>query len=222
MNDKQRVAHFAAQQLKSGMLIGLGTGSTANCFIDALSERQKNDGLRCHYVASSINTQEYASQAGLQLVGIETVTHLDLYVDGADEVAPDLSVLKGRGSDLVREKLLAQNSREFWVLIDPSKRVNFIGQKFPIAVEVMPFALALVKNSLSTLNVQTVLRRQGDGLHVTSHGCLVLDCRFNKLSPVSVDQQLNAVPGIVEHGIFTLPQTRVFCGENETVKEVLR
>ena len=99
MNDKQRVAHFAAQQVKSGMLIGLGTGSTANCFIDALIERQKNDGLRCHYVASSIITQEYASQAGLQLVGIETVTHLDLYVDGADEVAPDLSVLKGRGSD---------------------------------------------------------------------------------------------------------------------------
>mgnify|MGYP006265718409 CR=1 FL=1 len=222
MNDKQRVAHYAAQQIDSGMLIGLGTGSTANCFIDALVERQQNEALDCQYVASSIVTLQYARQAGLKLVGIETLAYLDLYVDGADEVAPDLSLLKGRGSDLVREKLLAQNSREFWVLIDPSKKVNHIGEKFPVAVEVMPFAVSLVQNSLSHLNIAAVLRKQGDGLHVTSHGCLVLDCQFNNDAPVSIDHQLNAVPGVVEHGIFLLPQTRVFCGEDQTVREMLR
>lgn len=222
MNDKMRVAHFAAQQVSSGMLIGLGTGSTANCFIDALAQRQENEALDCQYVASSIVTMTYASQAGLKLVGIDWVANLDLYVDGADEVAPDLSLLKGRGSDLVREKLLAQNSREFWVLIDPSKKVDHIGQKFPIAVEVMPFAVSLVKNSLSTMDVEVVLRRQGDGLHVTSHGCLVLDCQFKNASLDSLDQQLNALPGVVEHGIFILPQTRVFCGQDGTVTELLR
>ena len=221
MNDKQRVAHFAAQKVSSGMLIGLGTGSTANCFIDALVLRQQNEGLDCKYVASSVITMQYASQAGLKLVGIELTEDLDLYVDGADEVTPDLILLKGRGSDLVREKLLAENSSEFWVLIDASKQVDHIGQKFPIAVEVLPFAVSLVKNRLLKLGCQAILRARGDGLHVTSHGCLVFDCQFATSDPVLINQQLNALPGVIEHGIFMLPQTRVFCGQDQSVRELL-
>ena len=117
MNDKQLVAEFAASQIVDGMLVGLGTGSTANYFIDALARRQQEENLRISTVSSSVVSSLKAHALGLHLVGIDQIERLDVYVDGADEVDADLSLLKGKGSDLVREKLLAQNSQAFWVLI---------------------------------------------------------------------------------------------------------
>lgn len=218
MNDKQRVAEHAAGLIQSGMTVGLGTGSTANYFIDALARRQCEQGLNFICVASSVPSAIYAQQAGLGLAGIEQTRKLDVYVDGADEVLADLSVLKGRGSDLVREKLLATASDEFWVLVDASKVVKRIGQNFPIPIEVMPFAWQMVTESLIKLGASAVLRRQGDGLHVTSHGSLVLDCQFETdLDSRQLSSIISAIPGVVEHGIFIDLATRVFCGENGQV-----
>lgn len=222
MNDKEAVAHHAAAQVADGMLVGLGTGSTADCFIQALARRQRDEGLRITTVASSVISAIKARQLGLTLTAIEHLTRLDLYVDGADEVAPDLTILKGRGSDLVREKLLARGSDRFLVLVDRSKLVDRIGARFPIPVEVMPFAWQLVKHRLETLGGSGDLRPNaaGDGLAVTSHGSLVLDMNFPPdFDCASLDAALNATPGVVEHGIFRALASAVLIASDGRVEE---
>jgi ribose 5-phosphate isomerase A len=205
MNDKELVAKHAASQVKNGMLVGLGTGSTANYFIRELAHRRIEEGLRVTTASSSVVSAIQAQTLGLPLVAMEHLERLDLYVDGADEVAPDLTLLKGRGFDLVREKLLAKASGSFLVLVDQSKLVERIGERFPIPVEVMPFAWRMVKRSLEALGGQGDLRRNAtqDGLVMTSHGSLVLDMTFPaELDSAALDEALNGVPGVVEHGIF--------------------
>lgn len=205
MNDKERVAKHAAKLVKDGMIVGLGTGSTADYFIAELANRKKVDDLKVTAVASSVVSMIKAQEAGLPLMAIQQLTKLDLYIDGADEVAPDNTLLKGQGADLVREKLLAQACDQFIVLVDQSKMVERIGARFPIPVEVMPFAWQLVKQHLEQQGGRGDLRQNsnGNGLAVTSHGSLVLDMNFDsKLDSLQLDSMLNSTPGVVEHGVF--------------------
>ena len=222
MNDKQLVAAAAAAQVQDGMLVGLGTGSTANFFIEELARRQAGEGLRVTAVSSSIVSALKAQALGLPLVALEHLERIDLYVDGADEVTPDLTLLKGRGYDLVREKLLARAAGRFLVLADPSKRVQRIGERFPVPVEVMPFAWALVKHRLENLGGTGGLRPNaaGDGLAVTSHGSLVLDMAFGpEWDSWALDEALNATPGVVEHGIFQSLASAVLIALDGQVRE---
>lgn len=216
MNEKQMVAQYAANMISADMIVGLGTGSTANYFIAALAERQFREKLKILTVASSIVSSIKAREAGLPVLAMETVNCLDVYVDGADEVSPDLCLLKGRGADLVREKLLVTASDQFWVLIDSSKRVARIGEKYPIPLEVMPFAWQLVMQSVVAIGGTAKLRTtaSGDGLAVSSHGSLILDAVFApETQPKQLDSLLNAIPGVVEHGIFADMASAVFCAE---------
>ncbi len=223
MNDKQLVAHHAARQIQDGMLVGLGTGSTANYFIEELARRRLEEGLRVTVVASSIVSTIKAQELGLPVVAMEHLSRIDLYVDGADEVTPDLTLLKGRGADLVREKLLARAADRFVVLVDQSKRVNRIGEKFAIPIEVIPFAWQLAKRSLESIGGHGDLRRNGDGLAVTSHGSLVLDMAFDDGMPAeALNQALNATPGVVEHGIFCGLASEVLIAVNGTVEVMAR
>jgi ribose 5-phosphate isomerase A len=222
MNDKQLVAAAAAAQVQDGMLVGLGTGSTANFFIEELARRRAEEGLRVTAVSSSIVSALKAKALGLPLVALEHLERIDLYVDGADEVTPDLTLLKGRGYDLVREKLLARAAGRFLVLADPSKRVQRIGERFPVPVEVMPFAWALVKHRLENLGGTGGLRPNaaGDGLAVTSHGSLVLDMAFGpEWDSWALDEALNATPGVVEHGIFQSLASAVLIALDGQVRE---
>lgn len=223
LNAKQRVANHAANLIEDDMIVGLGTGSTANYFIEALAERQQQ-GLKCVTVASSIVSTIKAKALGLPQMSIEQLSHLDVYVDGADEVTSDKILLKGRGSDLVREKLLARASNEFYVLVDQSKLVDVIGQNYPIPIEVMPFAWQLVLSSLEAMGVKGQLRPNGDGLSVTSYGSLVLDMAFDKRhDALAINTLLNALPGVVEHGIFVDLATAIFVAdENVDVIEQRR
>ncbi|PHS23627.1 MAG: ribose 5-phosphate isomerase A [Methylophaga sp.] len=217
MNDKQRVALHAANLIEDGMVVGLGTGSTANYFIDELASRHA-DGLTITTVASSIVSANRAQQMGLTVIAMEQLSNIDVYVDGADEVSPNMALLKGRGSDLVREKLLANASDQFLVLIDSSKCVDRIGQNFPIPIEVAPFSWKMVLHSVVDMGGKGALRPNGDGLAVTSHGSLVLDMAFDAaLTSQQLNEQLNAVPGIVEHGIFEQLATAILIGENDQV-----
>jgi ribose 5-phosphate isomerase A len=215
LNAKQRVAQHAADLIEDGMVVGLGTGSTANYFIAALAKRQQA-GLRCTTVASSIVSTMKAESLGLQQISMEHLNHIDVYVDGADEVTDDKILLKGRGSDLVREKLLARSCDEFYVLVDQSKLVERIGEQYPIPVEVMPFAWQLVLRNLEKLGGEGQLRSNssGDGLAVTSHGSLVLDMVFENSDALALDAMLNAVPGVVEHGIFSGLATAIFIADD--------
>jgi ribose 5-phosphate isomerase A len=222
MNDKELVAQQAANHVKDGMLVGLGTGSTANCFIEELSRRRTEEGLQVTAAASSMVSTIKAQQLGLPLVALEHLTRLDLYVDGADEVDPDMTLLKGQGSDLVREKILARACDKFLVLVDQSKLVEHIGARFAIPVEVLPFAWQLVKQRLEALGGRGDLRKntKQDGLAVTSHGSLVLDMVFDQeLNSKALNAMLNETPGVVEHGIFYGLTSAVFIAEEGKVQE---
>jgi len=212
LNAKQRVAKHAADLIEDGMVVGLGTGSTANYFIEALAARQQQ-GLDCVTVASSIVSTIKAQELGLPQISIEQLNAIDVYVDGADEVSPEMILLKGRGSDLVREKLLARASQAFYVLVDESKLVDRIGQNYAIPIEVMPFAWQLVLHNLAALGGRGQLRANasGDGLAVTSHGSLVLDMTFDNYADAGIlNTVLNDMPGVVEHGVFVDLASAIF------------
>ena len=222
MNEKELVAHHAAKLVQDGMLVGLGTGSTANYFIQELARRCTEEGLKVTAAASSVVSTIKAQSLGLPLVALEHLSRLDLYVDGADEVTPDLTLLKGRGFDLVKEKLMARASDKFLVLADPSKRVDRIGVRYPIPVEVMPFAWTLVKHRLESIGGRGDLRQtvNKDGLVVTSYGSLVLDMVFDPaLVAAELNSLLNDTPGVVEHGIFCGLASAVFVAVAGKVEE---
>ncbi|HEY8035553.1 MAG TPA: ribose-5-phosphate isomerase RpiA [Methylobacter sp.] len=222
MNDKERVAIHAANQVKDGMLVGLGTGSTANYFIEELAQRSREQGFKVTTVASSVVSAIKAQQLGLPVLGFEQVSHIDLYVDGADEVSPDLTLLKGQGADLVREKLLATASEQFLVLVEPSKLVEQIGQNFSIPIEVMPFAWQLVKKQLEASGGHGDLRQNANknGYAVSSYGSLILDMSFDEhIDAKTLNDILNGIPGIVEHGIFYGLATTVLVGVDGQVQE---
>ncbi len=222
MNDKQLVAHQAAAQVENGMLVGLGTGSTANYFIEELARRVTEESLQVTTVSSSVVSAIKATELGLPMMAVEQVTQLDLYVDGADEVTSDLTLLKGQGADLVREKLLSKASDQFIVLVDQSKLVDQIGDRFPIPVEVPPFAWRLVQRSLEQQGGHGKLRQNAnkDGLAVTSHGSLVLDVEFEKSrDSAMLNDLLNATPGVVEHGVFHNLASVIYIAEDGQVEQ---
>ncbi len=222
MDNKQLVALHAAKKVKSGMLVGLGTGSTANFFIDELARLQVEEGLKITAVASSIVSANRARSLGLALTALENIHTVDLYVDGADEITPDYALLKGRGYDLVREKLLARAATEFIVVADPSKLVTHIGEKFAIPIEVMPFAWQLVKARLETIGGVGELRQNvaKDGLAITSYGSLVLDMQFKNISCIELDALLNSTPGVVEHGIFVGLASKILIADSGNITEL--
>jgi ribose 5-phosphate isomerase A len=205
MNDKQAVALEAASYVKNDMIVGLGTGSTANYFIEALAARQQEENLRITTVASSNISMIKAQSVGLTVLSLSQLSQIDLYVDGADEITADNSLLKGRGYDLVMEKLLAKAAKEFIVVADKSKLVSRIGENYPIPIEVMPFAWQAAKRSIEAIGGNGDLRPNAakDGLCITSHGSLVLDMRFDaSIDSHQLNALLNNIPGVVEHGIF--------------------
>jgi ribose 5-phosphate isomerase A len=222
MNDKQTVAVHAAKYVKNGMLVGLGTGSTANYFIEELARRQKDENLKVTTVASSNVSMIKAQNLGLNVIGLAQISEIDLYVDGADEITPDMTLLKGRGYDLVLEKLLAKAAKQFLVVADKSKLVARIGTNFAIPIEVMPIAWKAAKHSLEAAGGVGDLRQNvaKDGLSVTSHGSLVLDMAFDKsITEEALNQLINNTPGVVEHGIFRGLASAILIAENGNVEE---
>ena len=225
MNDKELVAFEAAKLVKNGMLIGLGTGSTANYFIEHLAKRQLDEGLNINTVASSTISAIKAESCGLKVVSIAQLSHIDLYVDGADEITPNLSLLKGRGQDLVMEKLLATAAKQFVVVADKSKLVSRIGEKFVIPIEVMPNAWKIVKYQLEQHGATGDIRLNAgqDNVALSAQGNYILDMKF----PPSADDQalnglLNATPGIVEHGVFYGVASQVLVADKGQIEIIQR
>lgn len=223
MNDKQLVAIHAASRVENNMIVGLGTGSTANFFIDELARRHQEEGLKVTTVASSTISAQRAQSSNLPIVALEHISEIDLYVDGADEITPEMTVLKGRGSDLVKEKLLAKAAKEFIVVADKSKQVSFIGEKFPIPIEVSPFAWQLTQKSLMDLGASGTLRPNAanDGFWITSHGSYVLDMQFpQSMSAETVNNSINNTPGVVAHGIFIALVSEVLIADNGNISSI--
>ncbi|CAM8322426.1 RpiA Ribose 5-phosphate isomerase [Candidatus Methylopumilus planktonicus] len=221
MNDKELVAQQALQYVSENMIIGLGTGSTANCFIDALAKRNKEEKLNIRTVPSSVVSMTKAKEAGLPIIAMEQINEIDLYIDGADEITPDLTLLKGRGYDLVREKLLARSAKKFIVIADKSKIVENIGDNFPVPSEVQPFAWELVKNILMKKGTGDIrINSAKDGYAITSCGNFVLDFNYTEKNIEKLNALLCQTPGIVEHGIFYNIAHGALISSNGKVREI--
>ncbi len=205
---KRAAATRALDFVASGMRLGLGTGSTARHFVEVLATRVKA-GLRVVGVPTSEATRADAERFGVPLTTLDETPELDLTVDGADEIAPDLALIKGGGGALLREKIVAAASARMLVIADESKLVQTLG-RFPLPVEVVPFGLGATHRAVEKAAASAGcpgparLRRRSDGHpFVTDGGHFILDCALERISdPRSLAEGLATIPGVVEHGLF--------------------
>jgi ribose 5-phosphate isomerase A len=183
------------------MLVGLGTGSTAYWAIRELGQRVK-EGLEIKAVASSIASEEETKKNGIEIISFDSLSSIDIYIDGADEVDEQKNLVKGGGGALLREKILAYNSKRFIVIVDESKLVKELG-RFHLPIEVVPFALPLTAANLRNLKGRPQLRMKDNKPFVTDNGNYILDSDFGPITdPVVLNEALRSVPGIVEVGLF--------------------
>ena len=195
---KRAAAERAVALVTDGMRIGLGTGSTARYFIEALAER-RSAGLNIQAVATSLQSRKLAEAAGIPVID-ELDSDLDLAIDGADEIDPDLNCLKGRGGALLREKVVAYASRRFVLIADETKLVDALGRG-PVPIEVLPFLWQSTSRSIQSMGGQPQLRVAAGESFTTDNGNFLLDTRFPAVD-ASLAAALKALPGVLEHGIF--------------------
>jgi ribose 5-phosphate isomerase A len=201
MQAKQAAANKAMEAVQSGMVVGLGSGSTSFFAIEKLGAMVRN-GLQVKAVGSSLPTEELARKAGITIVDIGEISSVDLYVDGADEVDQHFNLIKGGGGALVREKIVAFNSKVFVVIVDASKLVKSLG-RFPLPVEVVPFAANLTLRHLQTLGGKAVLRQRDGKPFISDNGNVIVDVQFGDIKdPVALNAVINVLPGVVESGLF--------------------
>ncbi|UHA73698.1 ribose-5-phosphate isomerase RpiA [Paenibacillus sp. 481] len=211
MNAKQLAAEKAVAYIQDGMVVGLGTGSTAYWAIHKIAERV-HAGLHIRAVASSEQSERLALELGIPIVPFSQIDEIDISIDGADEVDTELNLIKGGGGALLREKVLAANSKQFIVIVDESKLVNKLG-KFPLPVEIVPFAANLTINKLTELAGEVNVRSVHGREFVTDNGNLIVDCYFQEIANAKqLNQQLNLIPGVVDNGLFVGMVQQVIVG----------
>jgi ribose 5-phosphate isomerase A len=203
--EKQAAAQAALRYVRSNMLLGLGTGSTATYFLGFLAEAMRGGGLQIQAVPSSLQTAAHAKELGIPLFEPRRGVGVDLTIDGADEIAPDLSLIKGAGGALLREKVVARSSRHFLVIADSSKCVAQLGRR-PIPLEVIPFATPWVMDEVAELGGNPVLRMDKSNPSrpfLTDQQNNLLDCDFGLIADGrSLAAKLKGIVGVVEHGLF--------------------
>lgn len=218
---KRQAAARALERVTDGMKLGLGTGSTARHFVDLLGEKVRA-GMNVVGVPTSEATRAQAEQCGIRLTTLDEVDRLDLTVDGADEVDPALDLIKGGGGALLREKIVAAASDRMIVIADETKWVDALG-RFPLPVEVIPFGLGATRRSigkvfaLAGVSGQMALRKNKDGhVFVTDGGHWIVDCHLGRIADSPrLAGLLNAIPGVVESGLFIgLASTVILAGAN--------
>ena len=200
--EKEAAARASLRFVKDGQVVGLGTGSTAAFFITLLGEQVKN-GLRIRGIPSSDRSREQAASLGIPLTTLDECQQIDVTVDGADEVDPQLRLIKGGGGALLREKIVASATKQYVIIADATKRVPVLG-RFPLPVEVIKFAQALVTKRIEALGANVGLRRDAAGKpYLTDEDNYILDCRFGQIPDADgLARQLSDMPGVVEHGLF--------------------
>jgi len=201
MEAKRIAAEKAVEQVKPGMIVGLGSGSTAEWAIRKIGELVK-EGVNIKAVASSVKTEKLAIAVGIPIIDFKNIDRIDLSMDGADEVDDYGHLIKGGGGALLREKMLAFNSKRFIVIIDESKRVKTLG-RFDLPVEIIPFAADITMKRLKETGTSPVLRYSNHKIFITDNGNYIADCNFFPIiDPAALNIQLHQIPGVVETGIF--------------------
>jgi ribose 5-phosphate isomerase A len=224
---RARAAEAALAEVKPGMKLGLGSGRTAEHFVRLLGERVRA-GLDVVGIPTSERTAELARGLGIPLATLDQVPELDLDVDGADEIDPELRLIKGGGGALLREKIVAAASKRMIVLGEASKRVKLLGA-FPLPIEVVPFGLAATRRAIDRavgdllLTGQMQLRGSGGEPFVTDGGHYILDASFGRIpDPEALARALEATPGVVEHGLFLGLASAAIIGRSDGVDRIGR
>jgi ribose 5-phosphate isomerase A len=197
------LAEAAIAEIQSGMIVGLGTGRTASRAINALAERVRAESLDIRCVPTSHVTETLARALGLKLADFAMIERVDYLFDGADEVDPQMRMLKGGGGALVREKIVAAAADRRVYIVDESKLVDRLGQRTTLPVSVMAFGLASIRKRLRDHGLHGVVRRTLDGhLFLTDNGCLIIDVTLEDRDVEALSCEINCIPGVVGHGIF--------------------
>jgi ribose 5-phosphate isomerase A len=200
--EKEAAARASLRFVKDGQVVGLGSGSTATYFIKLLGEQVKN-GLKIRGIPTSVRSKELAESLGIPLTTFDECQEIAVTVVGADEVDPQLRLIKGGGGALLREKIVASATKLQVIVADASKQVQRLG-KFPLPVEVIKFAQALVAKRITALGADVQLRKNADGSpYLTDENNHILDCRFGAIQDADLlARELSDMPGVVEHGLF--------------------
>ncbi|MFK5955616.1 MAG: ribose-5-phosphate isomerase RpiA [Planctomycetota bacterium] len=203
---KQAAGIAAAEHVKTGMILGLGTGSTVAFFLDALAERMAKEGLDVLGVPTSVATADKCKELGISLATLEEQPVLDLVIDGADEVDDEFRLIKGGGGALLREKIVAAAGTKVIIIVGQGKRVNRLGTTFLLPVEVLPFGYLSIRDKVAVLgDCKPYVRNTEAGEpFVTDNGNYILDCRFKTgiANPQELHASLSQIPGVVEVGLF--------------------
>ena len=216
---KKQVAEKAVEYIEDGMLIGLGSGSTIYWMMRKLGERIQG-GLKVKGIPSSKRTEKWAEEFGIPLTTFSEVQQLDLAIDGADEVDPDLNLIKGGGGSLLREKMVDDVSTRLIIVVDDSKLVSQLG-KFPLPVEVVPFGWETTAQRIAALGITPRLRSNEDGVFISNNGNYILDCPFERMEdPNALHQQLKGMLGVVETGLFLNMTDVVLVGRGDGVQVI--
>ena len=220
---KRAAGRAAADLVKSGQKIGLGSGSTFLFALERLAERIAQEKLEIAGLPTSEGTAAAARQLGVPLCSFDEVDVLDLAIDGADEVNPQKVLIKGGGATLLREKIVAGAAREMVVVVDEGKLVSVLGKAFLLPVEVVPFGWQATKRNVAALGCKVQLRMNGDQPLRTDNDNLIFDCQFEKGigDPAFLHDELNRIPGVCENGLFVGVAGRVIVGDSEGKTRVI-
>ncbi|ADO77404.1 ribose-5-phosphate isomerase RpiA [Halanaerobium praevalens] len=221
MKAKKLTGEKATDYIKDGMIIGLGTGSTAYYAIKKVGEMVRN-GLKIKAVPTSKETADLALSEGIELIDLAEAKSLDLTIDGADEVDPDFNLIKGGGGALLREKIVASATDKLIIVVDESKLVDNLGSTFKLPIEVTPFSWKYTQQMIEKFSCDSEIRKEAGEIYKTDNGNYILDCDFGKIEdPIKITTELNKLPGVVENGIFAEMAEIVIVGYNDGHVEVL-
>jgi len=218
---KKLAAEEAVKSVKSGMVLGLGTGSTTKFAILKIAELLKSSKLKNIVgIPSSIQTEKLALENGIELVSFNELQEIDLTIDGADEVDPNLNLIKGGGGALLREKIIAQASKEVIIVVDENKLSDSLGTKWHVPIEIIPFAEEVERKYLESLNSKVTTRLNPDGTKfITDEKNIILDADFGVIQdPSSLAKKLESRAGIVEHGLFINLVSKVISANENGIK----
>ncbi len=223
VNAKQLASEEAVTYIKNGMVVGLGTGSTAAFAIQKIGKRVADEGLQIRAIATSKHSETMAKELHIPIVDFADFDEIDITIDGADEVDKNLDIIKGGGGALLREKIVSMQTKVNIIVVDETKLVTHLGA-FHLPVEVVPFAMIVVDRKLRKLGCKTTLRKANNSVYITDNQNYIIDCFFGEiLDPADLHEAINHITGVVDNGLFIQRANLVIAAyENGTIKTMTK